>query len=67
MGGSSYLALIFTAILVLWILYGQVRSRPEQFSLPNVERSLFTLGLLALALIAFLSLVIVGSNMLEVG
>ncbi len=64
MGAGNYLAILVMAVVMLLVLYGQLRSRPEQFSLPNIERSLYTLGLLALVLIAFLSFVIVGSNLL---
>lgn len=64
MDGGNYIALIVVAVMVLLVLYGQIRSRPEQFSWNNIERSFFTLGLLALVLIAFLSLVVVGTNVL---
>jgi hypothetical protein len=46
------------AALVIWILYRQIKSRPEQFSRDHLSKSFSTLGLLALLLIGFVAFLV---------
>lgn len=54
--GKILLAL--STVLLIWFLYHQIRKHPHGFSRENVGKSIFTLGLLALFLIAFITLLI---------
>ena len=51
------LALIGAALIV-WITYRSVRGRPELFSRDNMNKSFFSLGILALILIVFVGLLV---------
>ena len=51
------LALIGAALIV-WILYRNIKGRPEQFSRENLSKSFSTLGILALLLIGFVALLV---------
>ncbi len=42
-------------ILIIWVLYRVVRGRPEAFSAKNLNKSLRTMGILALILITFVA------------
>ncbi len=44
--------------LVLFILYRSIKGNPEQFSKDNLNKSFFTMGILALVLIAFIALLV---------
>lgn len=44
---------------VVWLLYRVIRNQPEAFSRINIEKSLSTLGVLALILIGFIGLFVV--------
>jgi hypothetical protein len=44
--------------LILFILYRTIKNRPEQFSKDNLNKSFFTMGILALILIVFIALLI---------
>lgn len=47
--------LYFIGVLFVgWILYSYVRNKPGAFSADNMIKSLYTLGILALALMAFI-------------
>lgn len=39
-------------VLLLWLLYRNIKGNPEAFSSTNLNKSFMTLGLLALLLIA---------------
>lgn len=52
-----YIASIATALLCAYLLYVIARRDPEQFSAKSVQASLFVLGVLALVLIAFISMI----------
>jgi len=49
---------IIGAALMAWLLYRQIRSNPQAFSKENLGKSFFTLGILALGLIAFIWLLV---------
>lgn len=45
-------------ILVAWILYRGIKSRPDQFSKENLSKSFFSMGVLGIGLIAFVALLV---------
>jgi hypothetical protein len=49
------LALIGAAMIV-WVIYRNIKGRPEQFSRENLTKSFSTMGVLALLLIGFVAL-----------
>lgn len=51
------LALIGAGMIV-FVLYRAIKGSPEQFSKDNLNKSFFTMGVLALALIAFIALLV---------
>ncbi|WP_131782003.1 hypothetical protein [Legionella gresilensis] len=46
------------AALIIWIMYRSIKSRPDLFSRDNLNKSFFTMGILAIILIAFVGLLI---------
>jgi hypothetical protein len=46
------------AALAVWIIYRSIRSNPQAFSKANLNKSVGTLGLLALLLIVFIALLV---------
>lgn len=46
---------IILSIFIIWQLFVYLRAHPEAFSKDNLHRSVFTLGILALLLIAFIA------------
>lgn len=44
--------------LILWYLYRVVKGRPEMFSRDKLNKSFFTMGLLAIILIGFVALLV---------
>jgi hypothetical protein len=46
--------------LILFILYRSIRGNPGQFSRENLSKSFFTMGVLALILIGFIALLVIG-------
>lgn len=46
---------IVLAIFVIWQLFTYLRLHPEAFSKENLNRSFFTIGILALLLIVFIA------------
>ena len=44
--------------LIVWYLYRTVKGRPEVFSWENMNKSLFTMGVLALILILFVTFLV---------
>lgn len=49
---------IIGAALMAWLLYRQIRLRPDSFSKDKLSKSFFTLGILALGLILFFALLV---------
>lgn len=46
------------AAMIVWILYRNIKGRPEQFSREKMSSSFFTMGVLAIGLIVFVTLLI---------
>lgn len=44
--------------MILFILYRSIKGNPGQFSRENLSKSFFTMGVLALGLIAFIALMV---------
>lgn len=44
--------------MILFILYRTIKGRPEQFSKENLNKSFFTMGVLAAVLIGFIALLV---------
>ncbi|MCE0722134.1 MULTISPECIES: hypothetical protein [Legionella] len=44
--------------LIMFILYRAIKGRPEQFSKENLNKSFYTMGVLALVLIGFVALLV---------
>ncbi|WP_454781471.1 hypothetical protein [Legionella sp. WA2022007384] len=44
--------------MIIFILYRTVKGRPEQFSKENLNKSFYTMGVLALVLIGFIALLV---------
>lgn len=42
--------------LIVWILYRSIKGQPQQFTRENFNKSFYTMGILALILIAFIAL-----------
>ena len=53
MGWESFLGILAAGLLV-WFMFHVVKRSPDTFSSANFSKSLTTMGLLALALIAFI-------------
>ena len=51
------LALIGAAMIV-WVIYRNIKGRPEQFSRENLTKSFSTMGILALVLIVFVGVLV---------
>ena len=61
--GDGFWILIVAALFAGYLLYLSLRRNPEQFTSDNVQKSLWTLGLLALGLIAFIGVMVVGMQL----
>ncbi|MDR3442555.1 MAG: hypothetical protein P4L65_06010 [Legionella sp.] len=44
--------------LILFLLYRAIKGRPDQFSKENLNKSFFTMGILAVVLIGFIALMV---------
>lgn len=55
---SALLAILGIGFMVWW-MYKVIRTTPEAFSKDNIQKSLSTLGVLALILIGFIGLFVV--------
>jgi hypothetical protein len=49
---------LFGAAMVIFMLYRLIKGRPELFSKENLNKSFFTMGILAIGLIGFIALLI---------
>jgi hypothetical protein len=49
---------VILAVLSGWLLYRQIKGNPQAFSSENMHKSLWTMGLLALFLIAFVGILV---------
>lgn len=59
MGQSQSIFLILLMAFVGWLLYSRIRHRPELFSAESLQGASFTLGLLAVFLIALIGFFVV--------
>ncbi len=55
----SKIAAIIFAVFLGWMLFRFIRSNPESLSFKNLNKSFFAMGILGIALIAFVALVVV--------
>lgn len=46
------------AAMIVWVIYRNIKGRPEQFSRENLTKSFSTMGILALLLIGFVALLV---------
>lgn len=46
------------AALIVWVLYRNIKGRPEQFTRANLTKSFSSMGILALLLIGFVALLV---------
>lgn len=44
--------------LIIWVIYRNIKGRPEQFSKENLTKSFSSMGVLALLLIGFVALLV---------
>lgn len=51
------------ALMIVWVIYRNIKGRPEQFSRENLTKSFSTMGVLALLLIGFVGVLIYFSRM----
>ncbi|NKB46883.1 MAG: hypothetical protein GKR77_03770 [Legionellales bacterium] len=56
------LVAILIAGLMVWLLFRYAKSNPQAFSKENLSKSFFTMGVLAILLIAFIGLCILLLN-----
>jgi hypothetical protein len=49
---------VLGAVMILFVLYRTIKGSPEQFSKENLSKSFFTMGVLALVLIAFVAFLV---------
>ena len=54
---TNIAAIIFIVVL-LFFLYNFLKSNPKSLTWPNINKSMFTLGILALVLIAFIGVIV---------
>lgn len=45
--------------LIVWLLYRNIKGRPDVFSREKMSQSFFSMGILAVLLIAFIALLVV--------
>lgn len=55
--GSKIAAILF-AVFILFGLFRYIRSNPESLSFANLNKSFFTIGMLAIGLIAFIAVIV---------
>ena len=61
-GSGSIMAFILYGTICIWLIYSlyiYYKAQPEMFSLANINKGLTTMGLLAIALIALISVTII--------
>lgn len=51
--------LIITSLFLLFMLYTNIKNRPDLFSSKNINNSFFTMGILAIILIIMISLTVI--------
>ncbi|NQY41921.1 MAG: hypothetical protein HRT87_01040 [Legionellales bacterium] len=53
--GFEQIFILFLCAFLVWMLVRFIKREPQAFSKKNLEKSFYTMGLLALALIAFIA------------
>ena len=53
---------LVAAGFIVWILYRNIKGNPQQFSRENLQKSFFSMGVLALLLIGFVGLLVLLLN-----
>jgi uncharacterized membrane protein len=59
MGWGYQLLAVILGALTVWMLYRLVKGQPQLFSKENLSKSFGTLGVLALALIVFVTFLVI--------
>lgn len=54
----TYAALLLLLIFLMYVVFGFIKVKPEQFSEASIQRSIFVLGVLALLLIMLITLML---------
>ncbi len=54
----TQLFFVILAIFIGWLIYRTLKHNPQAFSKANLSKSFYTLGILALALIAFIAILV---------
>jgi len=54
---SKIAAILFAAFL-LWMLFRYIKSNPESLSFASLNKSLYTMGILAIGLIVFITFIV---------
>ncbi|EKD77676.1 MAG: hypothetical protein ACD_42C00232G0002 [uncultured bacterium] len=49
---------LIAAVALVWFAYRMIRGNPQLFSKENLEKSFFSMGILALGLIVFIALLV---------
>jgi hypothetical protein len=47
------------AALIVWVIYRNIKGRPEQFSRKNLTKSFSSMGMLGVILIGFVALLVI--------
>lgn len=50
---------LLAAALIVWVLYRNIKGRPDQFNRENLAKSFSSMGVLALLLIGFVALLVI--------
>ena len=64
MQNNYFWTLFIAAIFAVLLLYSHMSRQPDQYKTENIQKSFWTLGLLALALILFLGFVVMGTQLI---
>ena len=49
---------LVAAAMIVWVIYRNIKGRPEQFSRENLTKSFSSMGVLAILLIGFVALLV---------
>ena len=64
MQNSYFWTLLIAALFSALLLYSHMSRQPDQYKAENIQKSFWTLGLLALILILFLGFVVVSTQLI---
>lgn len=54
----SKIAVILFAAFLLWMLFRFIKANPESLTLPNLNKSMLTMGVVGIGLIIFIALIV---------